>query len=108
VTPERWHQVTSAFHEALAREPDQRGAVLDRICGRDATLRAEVDALLAGHAQSSRPLSLNVPPSLPAGTMFGAYRIEAIVGAGGMGQVYAATDTQLRRIVALKMLMPDL
>ena len=36
------------------------------------------------------------------GRQFGPYRIEARIGSGGMGDVYRATDTRLRRPVALK------
>jgi eukaryotic-like serine/threonine-protein kinase len=108
VTPERWRQVTAVFHAARAREVDERGAVLDQMCGRDSALRADVEALLAGHAEASRAISLDALPQLSVGTLFGPYRIEALVGAGGMGQVYAATDTRLRRTVAIKVLMPDL
>jgi serine/threonine protein kinase len=45
---------------------------------------------------------------LNAGTRLGTYEIEAILGAGGMGEVYRAIDTRLRRSVAIKILSPEL
>ena len=42
------------------------------------------------------------------GTTFAGYRIESLVGRGGMGVVYRATDLSLERPVALKLIAPEL
>ncbi len=42
--------------------------------------------------------------ALQRGTRLGPYQIESPIGAGGMGEVYKATDTRLERTVAIKVL----
>ena len=103
--PERWHRVTEIFHAALNHTPGERAAFLDGACV-DATLRADVDALLAGdaRAQQAPDPMLAVPAAVSPGTELGPYRIESLLGVGGMGEVYGARDTRLNRPVAIKVL----
>ena len=43
--------------------------------------------------------------ALAVGSQLGHYTVEALIGEGGMGQVYQATDTKLNRQVTLKILL---
>ena len=45
---------------------------------------------------------------LAPGSRLGPYTVTALIGAGGMGEVYRATDTELKRDVALKVLLPSM
>ena len=113
MTPERWRQVTEVFHAVVARDAPARARHLDDACANDPALRAEVEAMLAAHADSGGvgvpALSMPVTRGqLEAGTMIGPYRIGHLIGAGGMGAVYRALDTKLNRPVAIKFLPDDL
>ena len=106
MTPERWRAVTEIFHAALERAPAERPSYLTEACREDSSLRAEVDALLAGHDRADvagDPL-VTGHAALSAGTVLGPYRVDALLDAGGMGEVYKARDTRLQRDVAIKVL----
>src|SRR5262245_5272562 len=112
MTPERWQRARQILNEALERGPDERGRFLAEACSGDESLRQEVEALLMAHEQAGSFLEVPVVKAgrphadvrLFAGTKLGLYEVGALIGAGGMGEVYQATDSRLGRSVAIKLL----
>ena len=82
---------------------------------RDAEGRAEIERLLAAHLEASSfiersPLAGLLTTDLLTpltGRVMGHYRLEHLLGVGGMGVVYAARDIELERVVALKVVNND-
>jgi len=108
--PDRWQRLWTIFHDALERPSEaERAAFLESATGGDAALRAELDALLAAHAEASPDLLAGRAPfadlgaQLEAGDRIGHYVIEHEIAEGGMGEVYSALqEAPVRRRVALK------
>jgi serine/threonine-protein kinase len=102
--------VIEIFNDALELPADVRAQFLSRECGADAELREEVESLLASHDdtfpeedKSESVLELIRGGLLPGDVVCDRYEIIEMIGRGGMGKVYLAKDTSMKRMIALKM-----
>ena len=108
---ERWQRLSPLLDVLLELDADARAARLTLLRGEDPALAAELEKLLAledGSADFMAAPLLDKPGQPQSGTLVGPYRMESVLGEGGMGMVWLASraDGLYQRQVALKLLRP--
>ena len=115
---QRWRRLSGLFDRALDLEPSARAVLLDAECTDDPSLRAELERMLAAdasaHAFDQGPAALPLDDAATdtrddtreIGKHLGHWLLEAVLGRGGMGTVYAARrdDRDTEQRAALKLL----
>jgi serine/threonine protein kinase/Tol biopolymer transport system component len=115
MTPERWERIEELFHAASALPLEARREFLSDACPEDDELRRDVEVLLNDSASDdgflARPAVATATQAVVGtaraartGRSLGGYHLQALLGAGGMGEVYRAHDVKLQRDVAIKIL----
>ncbi len=115
--PERWQQINDLFQSATERAPEERAAFLDQACHGDEGMCREVESLIASYERAENFIespAFEVSPELLTndragalvGELIGHYRVESLIGVGGMGVVYLArrADEQYEKLVAIKLI----
>jgi len=110
----RWSQIEEIFHEALEHPEDARPAFLRSACGGDGELVRAVTSLLDEDSRNSSLLDRGLAEiayhavgdsmDFISSREFGPYRLQKILGEGGMGVVWLAERTDAGNLVAIKFL----
>ena len=108
----RWTRIQALFHEAVAKPSAERLAFLQFQCQDDPSLVEEVLSMLTEDDTGDSLLDRGLPEiayemvgtDLPPSQAFGPYRLQRILGEGGMGVVWLAERVDVGNLVAIKFL----
>src|SRR5215510_6834045 len=118
MTTERWRRIEAIYNTTADLPVAERAHHLEAACNGDASLRSDVEKLLALDGDSGASLDRALDGAIraqaedlardgsepAAGHRFGAYRVTGVIACGGMGVVYRAVrdDEQFEKQVAIK------
>jgi len=99
--------IQSIVDSAMNLPAQKRNAFVEDACEGNSVLKQDVLVLLS-QSDSQIPEDASASGKSMIGEQIGPYKIDGIIGAGGMGMIHKAKDTRLDRYVALKCLPPHL
>lgn len=115
MTPERWQHVKQVLAAVLELDPTERAAYLDRSYAADASLRGDMEPLVASEQRlreqfldradlaAAAAAVISPDESFWVGRRVGPYKVVTQIGMGGMGEVYSAFRADdYQKVVALK------